>query len=341
MAAASGPSSGWPCEIELGRKGGGFFLAGRFEKVLLTVLNRELIVSERADAGGSGQTEQRGATRSAVTFGANIKVLPKTIKPREGRPHCIHIETVNCDSLGAEKYVFDLGSAVSAQQCVERLTQAARAAKAAVRVPGSLHASGLRVFREEMDHTLAAAHTMMHVAVSATDLVLEPEAQAAGVAQPSPGHVGKIAVPIAACSTVESVDVAAGFLSKAFHVRVNFMPTGGFETERYRLDFGAREVDRNAVFAKLKAGPSPLPEGIPPLSDAAPAPAPCEGWEDQAARVIQSHVREEQRLMAALTSWKPIWQYDDHPRGWRTYASLPSPPHVVRRDRRLIAPLLT
>ena len=98
MAEVAG---GWACEIELGRKGGGFFSAGKFEKVFLSIRNRELLVSAVLD-GGSGQ-EQRGVTRSAVTFGGNIKVLDKTIKPREGRPHCIHIETVNCDSLGAEK----------------------------------------------------------------------------------------------------------------------------------------------------------------------------------------------------------------------------------------------
>ena len=127
-----------------------------------------------------------------------------------------------------------MGSAPAAQQCVQQFTLAAKAAKAAVGTPTQLHASGLRVLREEMDHTPEAGHTMMHFALSATDLVLEPEEQAPGVAQPPRGHVAKIEAPIAACSTVESLD-EGGMLSKTFQIRVHLMPTGGFETERYRL----------------------------------------------------------------------------------------------------------
>lgn len=128
-----------------------------------------------------------------------------------------------------------MGSAPAAQQCVQQFNLAAKAAKAAVGTPTQLHASGLRVVREEMDHTPEAGHTMMHFALSATDLVLEPEEQAPGVAQPPRGHVAKIEARIADCSTVESLDVATGVLSKTFQIRVHLMPTGGFETERYRL----------------------------------------------------------------------------------------------------------
>ena len=92
-----------------------------------------------------------------------------------------------------------MGSAPAAQQCVQQFTLAAKAAKAAVGTPTQLHASGLRVVREEMDHTPEAGHTMMHFALSATDLVLEPEEQAPGVAQPSQ-KMPSWTTPAAACS---------------------------------------------------------------------------------------------------------------------------------------------
>ena len=96
-------------------------------------------------------------------------------------------------------------------------------------------------------------------------------------------------------------------------------------------DFGAREVDRNAIFRQLKAGPSePITRGSLGLPPADPAPAPLgpptDGQQTHAARVIQDKFRSSKRTSAAAESGGPIWQYDDHPRGWRTYAPSPRRP---------------